>query len=281
MNINDLPVPLHHLSEAEFLRIRRFMHEVSGVDLAPTKQAMVESRLARRVSELGLSGFSEYWQLVSAPPSDTERQYVINALSTNETFFFREPDHFTWLGEFARTYAQRDTPFRVWSAAASTGEEAYSIAMTLMESLGENGHFEILATDINTQVLKEAKQAIYPRSRIQKVPPHYVQRYFMWGRDEYRDMLRVVPEITRHVQFRKVNLTECDNVALGLFDVIFLRNVMIYFNPATKERLLEQITHKLNDDGVLAISHSESLSNLQCALQAIRPSLYRKKARHE
>ncbi len=271
---------LPRLSTADFTRIQRFMHDVSGVDLSTNKQAMVESRLAKRVAELGLPGFAEYWSLVSAPQSEAERQYVINALSTNETFFFREPEHFHWLAEFARQRQRPTAPFRVWSAAASTGEEAYSIAITLQEALGEQGHFEVLASDINTQVLEDARRAIYSRHRTQKVPPHLIQRYFIWGRDEYRGMLKVVPELCRHVSFRQLNLTDCASSPIGEFDVIFLRNVLIYFNPDTKLRVLDQLSKKLRSDGVLAISHSESLNNLQTGLCPFRPSLYRKRDQH-
>lgn len=273
-----MPIPL---TQADFLRIRRFMYEASGVDLAPSKQAMVEARLAKRVSQLGLRGFSEYWKLVSAPESEEERQRVINALSTNETYFFREPDHFSWLAEFARATPTAGQPFRVWSAAASSGEEAYSAAISLTEALGDKGAFEILATDINTEVLKEARSAIYPRDEVRRLPPNFIQRYFLWGRDEYRGMLMVAPEVSRRVRFQQLNLNQCERNAIGLFDVIFLRNVMIYFNPATKERLLAQICDKLKDHGVLVISHAETITGLNCPLVPIRPSLYRKRNDNE
>lgn len=273
-----MPTPL---TQADFLRIRRFMYEASGVDLSPSKHAMVEARLTKRVSQLGLRGFSEYWNVVSAPESEAERQHVINALSTNETYFFREPDHFSWLAEFARANQTPGQPFRVWSAAASSGEEAYSAAISLTEALGEKGAFEILATDINTEVLKEARSAIYPRDEVRKLPPNFIQRYFLWGRDEYRGMLMVAPEISRRVRFQQLNLNQCERSAIGLFDVIFLRNVMIYFNPSTKESLLAQICDKLKDNGVLVISHAETLTGLNSPLVQIRPSLYRKRNNNE
>lgn len=278
MNAALLPTPLHRLSEADFLRFRRFMHEASGVDLAHTKLAMVESRLAKRVNELGLQGFGAYWRMISAPENEQERQFVINALSTNETYFFREPDHFTWLSEHARQKKPTaKEPFRVWSAAGSSGEEAYTCAMVLADALGDHGDFEVVATDINTQVLREARRGIYARNRTTKTPPHLMQRYFLWGRDEYHGMLKVAPEIAHHVHFRTANLTDCAHAQIGLFDVIFLRNVMIYFNAATKQQVLQQVCRKLKDDGVLLISHSESLSSIDSNLVAIRPSFYRKR----
>lgn len=270
--------PLQPLSEADFLRFRRFMLDISGVDLGPTKQAMVEARLAKHVSDLGLPTFSAYWDMICIPENERERQFVINALSTNETYFFREPEHFAWLSEYA--CQQKPTarqPFRVWSAASSSGEEAYTCAIVLADALGENGDFEVLATDINTQMLTDARRGIYARNRTIQTPPYLVQRYFLWGRDEYQGMLKVAPEIARHVHFRNLNLTNCSQAPIGLFHVIFLRNVMIYFNAVTKQQVLQQVCSKLHDDGILLLSHSESLFSVDSNLVAIRPSFYRKR----
>lgn len=268
----------HRLSEAEFLRFRRFLFETSGIDLGSTKLPLVESRLAKRVNELGLQGFGAYWRMICAPENEAERQFVVNALSTNETYFFREAEHFTWLAEYARqTKPTPGNPLRIWSAAGSTGEEAYSCAIVLADVLGENGDFEVLATDINTEVIKEARRGIYARNRATKVPPHLMQRYFLWGRDEYRGMLKIAPEIAAHVHFRTLNLTNCADNRIGRFDVILLRNVMIYFNPMTKCQVLRDVCSKLSDDGMLLISHSESLSGIDHDLVAVRPSFYRKR----
>lgn len=278
MNVSLQPATFHRLSEADFWRYRRFMHEASGIDLGHSKMAMVESRLAKRVGELGLQGFGAYWRMINAPENEGERQFVINALSTNETYFFREPEHFTWLGEYASQHKpSTHRPFRVWSAASSSGEEAYTCAIVLAVALGENGNFEVIASDINTEMVKNARRGIYASNRTSKVPPHLMQRYFLWGRDEYRGMLRVAPEIAQHVHFRTLNLTDCSHVHIGLFDVIFLRNVMIYFNAETKQQVLQEVCHKLDDNGLLLISHSESLSNTDTNMIAIRPSFYRKR----
>ena len=168
------------ISTREFEQFRQFMLAASGVDLGPTKRALVQARLSRRVTQLGLKTFSDYWKVVSAHGAETERQFVVNALSTNETFFFREVSHFEWLAERVRQQiADGRRLFRVWSAACSSGEEAYTAAIVLKETCGKQCDFEVVATDINTQVLRDARRAVYPRGRAQKVPVHLLHRYFM------------------------------------------------------------------------------------------------------
>ncbi len=266
------------INAREFELFRKFMLAASGVDLGPTKRALVQARLSRRVAQLGLKNFSDYWQAVSAPGAESERQFVVNALSTNETFFFREISHFEWLAERARQHMARgERTFRVWSAACSSGEEAYTAAIVLKETCGNQCEFEVVATDINTQVLRDARRAVYPRGRAQKVPVHLLHRYFMFGRDEYRDMLRVVPELTGHVRFSKFNLLgseEAPTADIGGFDVIFLRNVMIYFNDDTKAEVLENVGRHLHPNGALIISHSETLNGVRSDFVALRPSIY-------
>lgn len=272
---------LAEISEREFGHFRKFMLSATGIDLGPTKRALVQARLARRVAELGLGSFGAYWTLVNAPQAASERQFVINALSTNETYFFREMSHFNWLAERASQHlANSKRPFRVWSAACSSGEEAYTAAIVLKEVCARGGEFDVLATDINTAVLREARQAVYPRARAQKVPVHLLHRYFMFGRDEYRDMLRVVPELARHVRFEQYNLLGQSTSAIGEFDVIFLRNVMIYFNDETKTGVLDTISRHLRDDGVLIISHSETLNGIQSDLIPVSTSIYRRRLRN-
>ena len=273
--------PVADINATEFEHFRKFMFAASGVELGTNKRALVQARLSRRVAHLGLKTFSDYWRVVSAPDADAERQFVINALSTNETFFFREPAHFDWFSERIRQHmASRKRVFRVWSAACSSGEEAYTAAIVLKETCGNLCDFEVVATDINTQVLRDAKRAVYPRARAQKVPVHLLRKYFMYGRDEYRDMLRVVPELTSHVRFMQFNLLSDERAEMGLFDVIFLRNVLIYFNDSTKAEVLENVARYLRPDGVLIISHSETLNGVDTHFLPIRPSLFTLR-RHE
>ena len=278
MNIGSV---VADISEREFNLFRKFMLAASGVDLGPTKRALVQSRLSRRIAQLGLGSFGDYWNVVSGPQSSAERQFVINALSTNETYFFREMPHFQWLAERVQKHLQHSKrPFRVWSAACSSGEEAYTLAIVLKEACANRGEFEVLATDINTAVLREARRAVYPRARAQKVPVHLLHRYFMFGNEEYRDMLRVVPELTAHVRFEQYNLLGQSTAAIGEFDVVFLRNVMIYFNEDTKIGVLDTVSRHLRDDGQLVISHSETLNGLQTDLVAVSPSIYKRRPRN-
>ena len=262
-------------TQREFEEFRKFMYERTGIDLGPNKRALVQSRLARRVGHLGLQSFASYWKRVCAPEGGAERQFVINALSTNETYFFREPDHFTWLANKARQHrAHSRQPFRVWSAACSSGEEAYSVAMVLCEELGAQSDFEVFASDVNTEVLRDARRAVYPEGRARQVPPVLFRRYFMWGREEYKGMLMVVPEVAQHVSFQQVNLLAQDNERIGVFDVIFLRNVMIYFDDNTKEQVVERISHCLREDGLLLIGHAETLNGIRHHLATVRASIY-------
>lgn len=270
------------LSEADFQHFRRFIHDKAGIELNESKRAFVQSRLNKRVRNLGLASFSDYWRLVSqseklGPPQEAQR--VINLLSTNETYFFREADHFDWLGQHARQHAETHSrSLKVWSAASSTGEEAYTIGMVLAETLGADAEFEILASDINTKVLKRARRGIYAAEQAGKVPPGLLHRYFLQGHDEYEGMLRIVPEIARHIRFEQINLLACPRHAIGPFDIIFLRNVLIYFNADTKAQILQHLVDKLRPGGYLLTGHSESLHQFQLPLTLVRPTYYRRHA---
>lgn len=270
------------LSEPDFQRFRRFIYEKAGIELNDSKRAFVQSRLNKRVRNLGLASFSDYWRLVSEAEKQgksKETQRVINLLSTNETYFFREADHFNWLSDYARAHAHsHPRGLKVWSAASSTGEEAYTIGMVLAETLGANAEFEIMASDINTKVLKRAKRGIYAAEQASKVPPKLLHRYFLQGHDEYEGMLRIAPEIRRHIRFEQINLVDCSQHAIGPFDLIFLRNVLIYFNADTKASILRQLVDKLRPGGYLLTGHSESLHQFQLPLTAVSPTYYRRHA---
>lgn len=265
------------LTEAEFERFRRFIYEQAGIDMPPSKRALVQSRLAKRLRTLGLSTYSAYWRYMQKPGCNhNERQRAVNLLSTNETYFFREPQHFNWLSRHAvEAMDDRFSKFRIWSAASSTGEEAYTIAIVLAEALGVKGAWEIMASDVNTRVIRVGQRAIYPLNRVEKVPPHLLQRYFLRGRDEYAGKLRVAPELVQRVAFRWANLLHASAANIGEFDVIFLRNVLIYFDEATKTNILRQLCRKIRPGGYLLVGHSEVVRNPSLPLRQERPSVYR------
>lgn len=269
------------LSDAEFAQFRQFIYQAAGIDLPSSKRALVQSRLAKRLRHLRLDSYTDYWRLLNEQASGAERQRAINLLSTNETYFFREPQHFDWLRReaLARSDQNRRT-IRVWSAACSTGEEPYSIAMVLAEALGVDGNWQLFASDINTRVTAFARRAVYPVERARKTPPLLWQKYFLRGRDEYEGMVRVAPELARRVSFSNLNLLHCQAFPQDNFDIVFLRNVLIYFNEETKQGVLSSLCGKLRRGGYLLIGHSESIRNLSLPLRQEEPSRYRLEAEH-
>ena len=265
-----------HLSEPEFEQFRGFLALEAGIDLGPHKRALVQSRLAPRLQSLRCSSFTEYWKTLQGVDAQPERERAINLLSTNETYFFREPQHFEWLQDRAAEISrQRDDAVRVWSAACSTGEEAYTIAITLAEALGLQAPWYVYATDINTRVTRFAQRAIYPLARAQKTPIHLWKKYFQQGQDEYEGNIRVKPELARRVEFGNVNLLNSTASRARDFDVIILRNVLIYFNDETKQRVVEQLCNKLTDGGHLLIGHAEVIQRHRLPLVQEAPSRFR------
>ncbi|MFE8709659.1 CheR family methyltransferase [Aeromonas allosaccharophila] len=264
------------LSQKEFDLFQRFILATAGIDLAPCKRALVQSRLAKRLRALNLVSYYSYWERINQPSEANERQIAINLLSTNETYFFRESQHFNWLKHHAQQLlANRHQPLRIWSAACSTGEEAYSAAMVLAEQLGINERWRIYGTDINTRVIPFAQRAIYAAERAQHVPPHLWLHYFQRGHDEYAGKIRVRPELARKVSFSNLNLLTCSDFVERDFDVIFLRNVLIYFNEATKARVLSQLCGLLKPGGYLLVGHSEIIRQQDLPLEQEAPSRYR------
>jgi chemotaxis protein methyltransferase CheR len=265
------------LSDAEFEKFRRFILSEAGIDMSPIKRALIQSRLAKRLRELKLGSYGAYWQSLQKPEAAAERQRAINLLSTNETFFFREPQHFVWLQQFVQKLWQRrkGQPIRIWSAACSSGEEVYTIAMVMAECLGLEADWRLCASDINTWVTTLAKRAVFPIERVKKTPPHLWRKYFLRGRDQFSGQVRVVPELTRRVDFFNMNLLHSHSFRESEFDVIFLRNVLIYFNEETKFKVLSQICPKLAAHGRLLISHSEAIHDRSLPLVLEAPSRYR------
>lgn len=267
-----LATPL--LTDGEFFQLRRFIYQTAGISMPVSKRSLIQSRLAKRIRHLRLNSYAAYWRLISDPANEAERQYAINLLSTNETYFFREPEHFFWLRQKA-TRLQGNGEFRVWSAACSTGEEPYTVAMVLAEALGLQGNWRVYASDINTRVTLLARRAIYSVERARKTPPELWRRYFLRGRDEYAGMVRVAPALAKKVSFSNLNLLHASHFAHSHFDVIFLRNVLIYFDEATKLRVLLSLCDKLRQGGHLIIGHSESIRHLTLPLAQEAPSRYR------
>jgi chemotaxis protein methyltransferase CheR len=264
------------LSDEEFAQFRRFLHAEAGISLADGKKALVCGRLAKRLAARELSSFGEYLRLIDSGLAPGERQIAVDLLTTNETYFFREPRHCAFLAGQARSLDRMGPPFRVWSAAGSTGEEAYSIAMVLEDSIP--GRWEVLASDISARVLEYARSAHYSTARIDHLPASYLQRFCLKGRGAQEGSLLIDRRLRQKVQFQQVNLN-APLPHLGPFDVVFLRNVMIYFNAETKRAVVGRVLSTLKPGGYLLIGHSDSLPEMDGSIEALAPAIYRKSKR--
>jgi chemotaxis protein methyltransferase CheR len=250
----------------DFERVRRLIYRIAGIDLNASKRNMVYSRLARRLRARGIESFGTYLDSLeqSEEFASQERQEFVNALTTNLTSFFREEHHFPVLAEFLKTIPAGRGP-RIWCAAASTGEEPYSIAMTVIETLGPKTDARILATDIDTQVLATAGRGVYKEQSAQACGESRLRRFFQRGTGNNEGMARVRPDVSRLVEFGQLNLLDPGWPLMQRFgppvDVVFCRNVMIYFNRATQRTILERIAAVLRTGGLLFAGHSENFTD--------------------
>jgi len=265
---------MHTLTDLEFGHFQRFIFDAAGITLSSTKKALVSGRLAKRLKECRVGSYGEYLSLLRSGEAQAEVQTAVDLLTTNETYFFREPRHFDLLRELAGGAHSRAQPFRVWSAASSSGEEAYSMAMVLADVLGD-APWEVVGSDISTRVLERARTGHYPLERTRNIPNHYLKRFCLRGIDQQAGTLLVDRALRQRVQFLQINL----NVALprmATFDVVFLRNVMIYFNGDTKRQVVARVLTALKPGGHFCIGHSETLNEISDAVVQVAPSIYRK-----
>jgi chemotaxis protein methyltransferase CheR len=262
------------ITEAEFVRYQRFIFDQAGISLSSAKQALVAGRLGKRLVHHALDSYGEYFELLSSGQHPAEVQVAVDLLTTNETYFFREIKHFEFLRAQALAARERGRPYRAWSAASSSGEEAYSIAMVLADCMDATP-WEVLGTDICTQVIQRAARALYTMERARHVPPDYLRRFCRKGTGDYAGQLLIEPQLRQRVRFAQVNLN-APLPDLGPFDVIFLRNVMIYFNDQTKRDVVARVTSLLKPGGHFCVGHSESLNGLTDAVELVATSIYRR-----
>ena len=262
------------LSNSDFTRFQRFIFERAGITLSASKKALVSGRLAKRLAHHGLPGWAQYLELLHSGEAAAEEQTAVDLLTTNETYFFREAKHFDLLRELALAATQRRQPLRVWSAACSSGEEPYSMAMVLDDVQGSLP-WEVLGTDISLRVLQRARSGHYPEERTQHIPPAYLKRYCLRGTGEQQGTLLVERALRQRVRFAQVNLN-ADLPQLGPFDLVFLRNVMIYFSPDTKRQVVARVLGPLARGGHFCVGHSESLNDINGSLRQVAPSIYLK-----
>jgi len=265
---------MHTLTDSEFSQFQRFIFDAAGITLSPAKKALVCGRLAKRLQHRQLPSYTAYLKLLTSGDAPAEVQTAVDLLTTNETYFFREPKHFELLRELASAARRRAQPFRVWSAASSSGEEAYSIAMVLADCL-DGTPWEVFGSDISSRVLERARTGHYPLERTRHIPPAYLKRFCLKGLGEQAGTLLIERGLRQRVQFAQVNLNTT-LPQLGSFDVIFLRNVMIYFNGDTKREVVTRVLSVLKPGGVFCIGHSESLNDINTSVLQVAPSIYRK-----
>jgi chemotaxis protein methyltransferase CheR len=280
--IPDAGVPI---SDQEFHQIQRLVKESTGIALSEHKRSLVVSRLGKRLRALELDSFRGYTEYLTGPTGAGEWEQFVNAITTNKTDFYREPVHFEFLaqevlgGLKARASRGGDRRLRIWSAGCSTGEESYTIAITVRDGLGSllTWDARILASDIDTNVLELAARGIYAAERVVDVPPAILRRHFLRGAGTQAGLVKVAPETQGLVTFRRINLLETLWPIRTSFDCIFCRNVIIYFDRPTQERLMRQFAELLRDDGYLFLGHSESLHGICEQFEFLRNTIYRKK----
>ncbi|MGR8930022.1 MAG: CheR family methyltransferase [Gammaproteobacteria bacterium] len=263
------------IKTAEFECFRALIYNYAGISLAPEKKVMVASRLAKRLDYYGLASYGDYFQLVESRKYPNEFQTLVNILTTNETYFFREPKHFQYFSDEILSGWRNHEPFKVWSAACSTGEEAYSLAMVMAENLGMHS-WEVLGSDLSTRVLDHARRAVYLLDRLEHMDGRFLEKYCLKGVRSQEGFFKVDARIRNRVCFDHINLKAPLPSNRGKFDVIFLRNVLIYFDRPTKTQVVERLLNVLKPGGHFFVSHSESLHSVTDKLKMIKPSIYRK-----
>jgi chemotaxis protein methyltransferase CheR len=266
-----------------FTQFQGLIYQESGIWLAEHKSALLAGRLARRLRELGLATMAEYYNLVVRHDQQHERTLMIDCIATNETQFFREPRHFEFLAQrvFPRLKEeaqakQRLRHIRVWSSGCSTGEEPYSLAMVLLKHFPRDTGWtlEVFATDISTRVLEKARAAVFPIARAREIPMGFLHTFMLKGRDHQEGLIKVGEPARSIVRFSRMNLQADSCLFAGLFDLIFCRNVLIYFDHESKTRAVDRMLSHLCPTGLLFVGHSESLNQVSTRVKTIAPSVY-------
>ncbi|MHB1280394.1 MAG: CheR family methyltransferase [Acidithiobacillus sp.] len=266
-----MTTPVSTLSDADYRRIQAFLRKEAGITLGPAKKPLVTGRLGKRLRARDCGSYDAYLRLLDSDA--TERQQAVDLLTTNETYFFREAKHFAFLSEQIIPQRAKQSNLRIWSAACSSGEEPYSIAMVLAERRGRG--WEILASDLSTRVLAFAAQGIYPVEHAEKIPKTYLKHYCLRGVSQQEGFFSIVPDLRKRVRFSQINLNNA-LPPVGDFDVIFLRNMLIYFDVISKKAICMRLLAHLRPGGYFLVGHSESLNGIADGLRLIQPAVYQK-----
>ena len=260
------------LDTRDYLAFKALIFKEIGIDLGDSKQSLVQTRLLKRIVHHELDSFGAYLEMVKI--DNVEKNEMMNLITTNETYFFREQAHFDFLAKELQAYEGREK-YRIWSAAASSGAEAYSISMTCDTHLVKN-RWEVVGTDINSDVIKTARMGLYPEAWVDKIPLSLRKKYCLKGRGRHEGQFLVDRTLSKSMKF-SVNNLMVKNREIGAFNTIFLRNVLIYFNAETKKKVVENVMHNLKVNGYLIISLTENINNLNIKnLKQINSSIYQK-----
>jgi chemotaxis protein methyltransferase CheR len=265
----------YEINDTEFKHLSSLLYDIAGITLTDAKKVLLTGRLSKRLKALDLNNYTQYFKYVTDAAHEAELQFMVDLLTTNETYFFREPQHFEFLKQIIPP-AKQGHVFRVWSAASSIGAEAYTIAMILADKLGEDGAWEILGTDISNSVLEQARRGQYRIAEAEKIPPQYLKKYCLKGKGEQEGTLLIDKKLREHVRFEQRNLNVEGMKKAGDFDVIFLRNVLIYFDIPTKQRVVANLIPSMKNGGYFIVGHSESLNGITNALTQEKPTVYRR-----
>ncbi len=272
-----------NMSAQDFERLSTFIYKEYGIKMPPAKKTMLQSRLHKRLRELGMTSYKQYIDFVfSAKGKSEELFHMIDEVSTNKTDFFREPSHFDYLtATYLPHYVssnQISRPLKVWSAGCSSGEEPYTLSIVLSEFAEKypSLNFNIFATDISTKVLEKASLAIYPEERIEIIPLSLKRKYFLKSKDEEKRTVRIIPALRKKIIFQRLNFMDQNYPVHEAFDVIFCRNVLIYFDRETQESVINKLCTKLKVGGFFFLGHSESITSMNVPLAQVKPTIFRR-----
>jgi len=287
VSVSTMPTPagIRPLREREFAAFQSFIYKEAGIFLSKVKQALLVGRLSRRIRELGLDSFAAYYDRVVDPRYPDERIELINSICTHETHFFREPRQFEYLEQVVLPHlraeaeaGKRPKRIRAWSAGCSSGEEPFSIGMSLLAGCPASAGWtvDVVATDVSTRVLDRARAAVWSLDRSKHIPGDYLKRFMLRGQGEQHDKMKAGPELRDVVHFEHLNLNGEGYQLAGAFDLVFCRNVLIYFDAKSKERVIRQLVNRLAPGGLLFLGHAETLSGVQLspAPRVVVPTIY-------
>ena len=271
------------MTAEEFRKLSSFITEHTGIKMPEAKKVMLQSRLQKRLRYLDMNSFKEYVEYVfSEDGIQNELIHMLDVVSTNKTDFFREPVHFeflekTLLPEYVNNFPL-NRPLKIWSAGCSSGEEVYTIAITISEFINNHPglNYSIFGTDISTEILRRAVNAIYKEEKINNIPIELKKKYFLKSKDRTKKLVRIVPELRNKANFARMNLMDSAYDVKDTFDVIFCRNVLIYFNREIQESVINKLTRKLRTGGYFFIGHSESIMGMDVPLKQIKPTIFQR-----